>query len=390
MQKNNEYFLPRKKKNIADTLYDLVNSGYSLTQNFVREVIMIYFRNLKPEELHNPKISTFNCSRKFLSNFLKRIRFSRRRAHLKRRPQANPSDIMNFREKVELLFATCQDDHILNADETFWRCADQTFYTWAPIGYDNIHIYTSANEKAGFTALATIDHNGNTLPLVLVGKGKTKRCEKSQFGFTNSLDIFCEPVPELPYTITDENEDASLNENETSTTRHYTTHSLSGWVNASIWKQYLHFLRAHIPYIPNTEPNDARNTIYLICDGFTVHHNDAAQIEARALNISLIAVPNGATDECQPLDRRIFGALKSRLRSELNKHISTELLEQMKKSQTQNAQANPTTVPPVEMPHFTKSHACGLLMNYWDNMPAYQVLNGWQTAIYGKETSEDV
>ena len=48
------------------------------------------------------------------------------------------------------------------------------------------------------------------------------------------------------------------NENKTEDTRHYTTHSTTGWVNATIWTKYLHFLRAQIPYIPNTDPNDEK------------------------------------------------------------------------------------------------------------------------------------
>ena len=69
--------------------------------------------------------------------------------------------------------------------------------------------------------------------------------------------------------------------------------------------------------------------------------------------------------------------------------MSKEVLNQMTEYQTKNMQVNSTHMSHFEMPRFTKSFACGLLINYWDTMPKYQVLNGWQIAIYGKETTED-
>ena len=86
-------------------------------------------------------------------NFLQEIGFSRRRAHLKRRPDLDPSLVDALRQRVEQIFTEYRDDHILNADETFWRCTEQSNYTWAPTGSDNIHIYVPNNEKDGFTAL---------------------------------------------------------------------------------------------------------------------------------------------------------------------------------------------------------------------------------------------
>ena len=280
-------FSKRQEEEIADTLCDLVDFGVGLTQGLIREIVVLFYRSLKTTELHNPKITSFNCSRKFLTSFLKRIKFARRRAHLKKRPAATLLSIEQFRQTVKFIIANHEYDHILNADETFWRCADQSFYTWAPIGSDNIHIYTPSNEKAGFTALATVNFLGNTLPLVLVGKGKTNRCEKSQFGFTNSLDVFCKPDEnemeqnemgfDLNRALYDLNEEEDQNEvGMPNTIKHVTTHSPTGWVNNIIWKKYLHFLRDQIPYIPDTDPKEEKNTIFLLCDGFRVHHNDDA------------------------------------------------------------------------------------------------------------------
>lgn len=64
-----------------------------------------------------------------------------------------------------------------------------------------------------------------------------------------------------------------------------------------IWSDYLNFIRSQIPYIENTDPQDAANRIFLICDAYSVHHSDISKELAAKLNIELIAVPKGATDE---------------------------------------------------------------------------------------------
>ena len=339
----------------------------------------------------------FNCSRSFLTVFLRNLTLARKRAHLKRRPQPMQDAIDQFREKVQTLRKKYEDDHILNCDETFWRCADHTLYAWAPVGSDNVHIYTAANEKAGFTALGTISHAGSTLPLVLVGKGRTLRCERSQFGFINSLDTFYMTAYDLqmarffPPEDEDADDDDANNYNVIEgNTKHYTTHSLSGWVDIAVWVKYLYFIRSYIPYKPNTHPYAEQNKIILICDAYPVHHSIISQQVAAILNIELVAVLNGATDDSQPLDRRIFGALKSRLRAELNKHITDSILSmtiahQGKFIPDELLENFANYIRPCDMPQFSKAEACKLLIKFWES----QVLNAWQLATYSNESGED-
>jgi hypothetical protein len=50
-------------------------------------------------------------------------------------------------------------------------------------------------------------------------------------------------------------------------------------------------------------------------DQFTVHTTDKITETAEELGIEIIWVPKGATGKYQPLDRRTFGALKSKGRT---------------------------------------------------------------------------
>ena len=74
--------------------------------------------------------------------------------------------------------------------------------------------------------------------------------------------------------------------------------------------------------------------------------------------------------------------LKSIMRAELNKHICDEILQKYKEMQENGLQFR---AKEINMPHFNKPFACSLLLKIWDNVQAFQILDGWQLAIYGEE-----
>jgi hypothetical protein len=66
--------------------------------------------------------------------------------------------------------------------------------------------------------------------------------------------------------------------------------------------QYLHSLRQRIP----------DESLYLAMGQFTAYTSESVQNEADQLQIEILWVPKGAASRYQPLDRRTFGALKSK------------------------------------------------------------------------------
>ena len=90
------------------------------------------------------------------------------------------------------------------------------------------------------------------------------------------------------------------------------------------------------------------------------------------------------------MDRRIFGAMKSEMRAELNRNACEVLMNIIKMQRSQNQDENASVKSLIHMPQITKADATQILFRIWDRMPKYQILNGWQIAIYGKETGEDV
>jgi hypothetical protein len=86
---------------------------------------------------------------------------------------------------------------------------------------------------------------------------------------------------------------------------HWRSHTESGRVTSDTFREYLRLLGAHAP---------TDRTIHLVLDMHSSHHTQAVKDLTASLNIDLHFVPVGLTDALQPLDRTIFGALKSHAR----------------------------------------------------------------------------
>ena len=103
--------------------------------------------------------------------------------------------------------------------------------------------------------------------MMLIAAGKTQHVEESQLG-----DVF----------------------------PHWTAHSESGWTTEDTFIQYLN----HVSEYFNNEP------VHMILDVYAAHRTDTVKQIAEALNIKLYFIPPGCTDLVQPLDVKVFGALK--------------------------------------------------------------------------------
>ena len=99
---------------------------------------------------------------------------------------------------------------------------------------------------------------------------------------------------------------------------------------------------------------------------------------AEQCNIELIQIPPGCTDECQPLDRRVFGSLKQQARAHTSKEIGKILFNSM----------DPTT-PDLQYKPQTKQDSVQLLINIWDNFSTSQIEKAWSLALNGRENGEN-
>jgi hypothetical protein len=198
----------------------------------------------------------------------------------------------------------------------FW----QPRKTIAEKGVESVRIEVSGDPKAGFTLIGAITARGQRLPLFLVAKGLTSKCHQ-QFGknFTEVADD-----------------------------------SKSGWVNQDVFLLFLLFLCQ----------NRGTGPVALVLNQYPAHITPLSHLRANEFNINLIFVPKGGTAIYQPLDRRTYGALKSKARSKFDPAICNEWNQQP-----------------------TKESAAKLAHKCWNEIAEENVLNA--RAIEGTQPEEE-
>jgi hypothetical protein len=222
----------------------------------------------------------FQCSQQFVQDFKTRHKLSSRRFHMRRRNRgADLAQVIEWTDEMQRLLSSVEANRIVNCDETCWRVIPTGLLTWAPVAADSVSVIASADEKSCITALASVTAGYEKLPLYLIAKGLTERAERGQLG---------------PHA------------------GHEADHSESGWSTRKTFHKYLHWLRS---IYPDGKP------LHLILDSYSVHRAAATKTVARRLGIQLHFIPAGWTDTLQPLDRYIFGALKSMCRRLFHRHL---------------------------------------------------------------------
>jgi hypothetical protein len=122
------------------------------------------------------------ASNGFVYGFKKRNHISSHRSHFKRRSPPNPEIQTKFLAEIYGLHESANRDFVLNCDEISWKLYPNRMLTWADRGSDRIVFNVTGNEKECFTVMATISLSGTKLPVSILGKGLTDRCEINQFG----------------------------------------------------------------------------------------------------------------------------------------------------------------------------------------------------------------
>ena len=98
-------------------------------------------------------------------------------------------------------------------------------------------------------------------------------------------------------------------------------------------------------------------------DQYASHISDNTKDYARDVNIKLVYIPISATVIFQPLDKYIFGILKS--------HASSRIDDQSFDFQIA----------------LTKSEAADLFVELWNNLQIRHILKAWNTALPNEEIS---
>ena len=192
-------------------------------------------------------------------------------------------------------------------------------------GKEEVDAQLPDDYRKSFSVLATIGADGKKYPPVFIAKGKTNASEKQFDGMTSE--------PE----------------------RYVLSHSEGGNTDEFVMISYLRKVHEWVQ----------RENCALILDRYPSHQTEAVKNEAQKLGITLIYIPTSATELYQPLDRRIFGALKSKASSKFSDHAFSTQSE------------------------YTKAQAADLFLVCWNELMPELILSAWRLCENEEEDVAD-
>lgn len=230
------------------------------------------YQSLDAEQV---KRDRFSASHSWASRFMRDFHFSLRCGHSGRRGKIDPSFVARFIYKLRKARCNYSHDLIFNMDETCIHTSNPPRFTVANTGADSVPLGQNGIQKECFTCISTITYSGRMLAPWFIGKGTTQAATNC---FTQEYKV-------------PENVEIKLG------------FSPKGWTDSSLMIKYLEWLHEKADKKPCA----------LVLDVFSAHRDQSVKDKANELNIELIFVPANGTSVYQPLDRKVFGVLKSKL-----------------------------------------------------------------------------
>ncbi len=270
-----------------------------------------------------------NIQKNFFSNhfillFCKRNGLSLRQMRKKKRSLLNHEETAAFERELDEIFRIYPRRCILNMDESAWNFVYTCGQVLAITGKEEVDARLPDDYRKSFTVIATISASGDRYPPLFLAQGTTNACHKQFEGMLS------------------EDEDYLLH------------HSKGGNTNDDVMVFYLHKIRELVG-----EP------CALILDQYAAHVSETTKRTAEECNIRLVYIPVSGTDVYQPLDLRVFGALKSTACSMIYDRIF----------ETDGG--------------LTKPQAADLFVKIWKKMSISVIKSAWQLIKNDEEESDD-
>ena len=266
--KHRKLFTDAQERAVADFIrIQYLIPGVLVRRKHLRKMIFNLWRSFYPDNTFNKELVSYH----FLRSFCKRQRLAFRKIRRKKRSEISQEEVAEYARLYADYFSWVPWNRILNVDETPLNYVTTRHDVLAECGTEEVTGQLPVDPKQNFTVLATISLNGDKLPPVFIAQGKTSNCHKQFDGMQSRHK----------YEI---------------------LHSPGGFTNENVMVEYLNLVKHWM---------ESLRTV-LILDRYAAHMTELVRETARKNNIQLLYIPTSATDIYQPLDRRIFGAIKSK------------------------------------------------------------------------------
>lgn len=309
-RRRSHFSLPRE---IEDQIYDQVLPWVD-GQRFCPPAVL----RIMALSLARPTHPDFRAGHGWIQGFLRRYGLSFRTSHPRRRTPANDQVIASFLQEFEIAKLQLSPNLIFNMDETAWRLFHGALRTLARRGAEEVSTRSRLDDKDNLTVICTVSLAGEKLPPWVIVKGKTDRCEQR---YRNDQRLRSALAGKL-----------------------WLTHSPNGWATRQVMCEYLAWLSERVDH----------DWTYLVWDLHASHRDDSVKTIARENHVNLAYIPAGQTSMWQPLDVKVFGALKAHARGLLNQRC---------------AQRSLTSIDMID--------ALLILIQAWDDLDRETVRSSW-------------
>ncbi len=318
------YFTTEQEEDIVQYIREnYIQPGKGVKRKHLRLVIFKCWQQQDIENRGTQVLTKKMFTYKFINSFCRRHRLSFRTIRGKKRSTISEKEVEEFRKKRAEIFKNFSSDRIGNMDETPWHFVFARGQVLAETGTEEVSATLPEDKRACFTVIATILANGAKCKPLFLAQGKTNRCHQ-QFSEMES--------------------DAQLYE---------IFHAAGKNTDDDAMEHYLHLYNEWM----NNEPSA------LFLDQYSSHVSENTRRVAEELQITLVFIPKSATERYQPLDRVIFGALKSSAAAEYDDKFFSEDAA------------------------YTKSEAADLFVKLWYRLLTSTVMSGWEKTSFEEEES---
>ena len=276
--KHRKLFEDAQERAVADFLrIQYIIPGVLVRRKHLRRIIMNLWRSFNPNSRQRAKDVV---SYHFIRDFCKRQKLAFRKLRKKKRSEISSEEVAEYAKIYAEVFTSIPWNRILNMDETPINYVTARNEVLAEQGTEEVNAQLPVDPKNNFTVLATISLSGDKLPPVLLATGKTTVCRQQFDGMETQHE----------YEV---------------------LHSPGGFTNENVMIEYLKLVNSWM----------SNEHTVLILDRYTAHTTKSVREEAHKNNIRLVYIPTSATDLYQPLDKRIFGAIKSKYSSKCDDYL---------------------------------------------------------------------
>ena len=323
--KHRMLFTMEQEQNIGDFIKtQYIQHGIIIRRKHLRKILFSVWKSydLENRQYHSGRKI---MSTQFLKGFCKRTHLSFRDMRKKKRSIISQQEVDIYTKELCEIYEQYGLNRIANMDETPWNFVYKRGKVLSITGKEEVDAVLPDDYKKSFTVISTIIANGSKLPPLFLAKGKTNQCHMQFDGMEShpqDYEVF---------------------------------HSPGGNTDDETMIFYLHKLHCWM-----SEEHCA-----LVLDRYASHVSQRTKECAEELGIRLVFIPTSATDKYHPLDKRVFGALKSAA----SKEFSDKVFE--------------------EHAGYTKPQAADLFIKLWKQLSRHAIMSAWDRDDEENEEDEN-